>query len=520
METANLTASWASAIVTTIGLGGIMTQAGAIRDQLDPFHSTRSVEHLGTWVSRQVNLPWYSLAKPPPVGPVITAKLTTGFCDLNEVWMSRVPMGRVGAAGWTVLLAILHPEPLPIQSLQEKENLQQKTVAVTITESPSTYPDSSSSSWKMLRTRPLVRCGATACAVISRTSLITLMVVTNARCIFKFSEAAGLRAAYASYSGLWHIEWPLGGPPIVHFSAHDSHSAASDVYPPAIPRRVDKCIEMLAGIITADRDGSSFKIAFPGRAKQPGHWMLEEQKKGYPGAHGSRHLYNMMGGKVFEVDMLFKKSISPFERNDLGVRARELLVPSLAASGQQATLLVREHEQETLQSALDHLPWTALSWSIHRGLKDILCSFGRNVMDRYRPTLAATIKNAVRDHPQRLERRGWDRDFINDSIGDMAASAILSGGGDSGDLVRVTTDVALLLWDGTAQQLDRTTSWRSPLAAAAAAAGVEPSGSDPKVSGKLDPDTVIALIKYFVLEWSSDIDYQMYHELPMELLFG
>lgn len=27
-------------------------------------------------------------------------------------------------------------------------------------------------------------------------------------------------------------------------------------------------------------------------------------ENGFPGAHGTRHLYNMMGGKVFEVDLL------------------------------------------------------------------------------------------------------------------------------------------------------------------------------------------------------------------------
>jgi len=44
-----------------------------------------------------------------------------------------------------------------------------------------------------------------ACVTISRTTLITFLCVMNARKVFLHSDAAGFRAAFASYSGQWHI---------------------------------------------------------------------------------------------------------------------------------------------------------------------------------------------------------------------------------------------------------------------------------------------------------------------------
>lgn len=78
------------------------------------------------------------------------------------------------------------------------------------------------------------------------------------------------------------------------------HSAATDVYPPSFPARIDKCVEIIAGIIS-DR---TWKVALPGRAKHAGPWLWQERLKGFGGAQGARHLYNMQGGKVFEVDLL------------------------------------------------------------------------------------------------------------------------------------------------------------------------------------------------------------------------
>ncbi|KAJ5987941.1 hypothetical protein N7481_003151 [Penicillium waksmanii] len=88
----------------------------------------------------------------------------------------------------------------------------------------------------------------------------------------------------------------------------------------------------------------------------------------------------------------------------------------------------------------------------------------------------------------------------------MASSAVLAGRGNSGDAVRVVTDIAASLWDGHVSALDETHFWRQPV-----------SDSD---FSTLSPMAVIALVKCFVLEWSNDLDYQMYHDLPLELYLG
>jgi len=96
-------------------------------------------------------------------------------------------------------------------------------------------------------------------------------------------------------------------------------------------------------------------------------------------------------------------------------------------------------------------------------------------------------------------------------MGNMAASAILKGSGDSGDLVRVVTDVVRVflghryLHSGF-ESLDIVHFWRRPESA--------------DVDLRQDHHAVIALTKFFVLEWSVATDYQLYHQLPVTLNFG
>jgi hypothetical protein len=69
--------------------------------------------------------------------------------------------------------------------------------------------------------------------------------------------------------------------------------------------------------------------------------------------------------------------------------------------------------------------------------------------------------------------------------------------------VRVVSDIVLVLTEGWDRaRLDTVKFWRLP-------------------EGKrsLDTDAVIALTKVFVLEWSNEFDYQLYHDLPISLYF-
>lgn len=111
MDASAAVATWLSFAVTTVGLGGLISQANAINDKMDPFHEYRNVEYLGIWFRRQKQFPWLILAKPPPVGPELRASLSNAFCDTNLLHVTRLFLtskGASGKTGWTVLLATFH----------------------------------------------------------------------------------------------------------------------------------------------------------------------------------------------------------------------------------------------------------------------------------------------------------------------------------------------------------------------------------------------------------------------------
>ena len=106
MDAANLTASWISALVTTVGLGSVVAQVAGIKDQLDPFNGTRDQDHLAAWgIETHHQKLWYNLTKPPPKGPVIEADIDMCL-GVRTLWLSRRPKCKVGTASWTVLLAV------------------------------------------------------------------------------------------------------------------------------------------------------------------------------------------------------------------------------------------------------------------------------------------------------------------------------------------------------------------------------------------------------------------------------
>ncbi|KFA53344.1 hypothetical protein S40293_06653 [Stachybotrys chartarum IBT 40293] len=450
MEASSTAAAWLSFAVTAFGLGGLISQASAINEKMDPFHANRTAEYLGIWFQRQASFPWWRIARPPPVGPVVSGKLSEGFCGINDVHLVRVPLRPAGKAGWAIILSIIHvTKPNPGHSTSR--NAAEKGFLSGNNENALVTSDvADEASWGFLEERPLVRHHSSACIMITRTTLITLMSLTNARAAFQYSDAAGFRAGYASYSGQWYITWPIGQEAFVKFAPHDSHSTSTDMYPLSFHKRVDRCVQMLSGIVCAP--SADFQVGFCGR-KPPGVYTLQHVSKGFPGAHGSRHLYNMMGGKVYEVDFMSVQK-----------------------------------ERAIIEQALDSLPWTSLSWSIHRGMRDILVAYAKPVMTAHRQELATLLKRACEEQPHLLDSRGWNPSFVRQNMGEMAASAILAGQGNSGDLVRVVTDIALALvgsWD--ISQLDQVVFWT-------------------RSTKKLDTQGVVALTKLFVLEWSNEFD--------------
>ena len=213
MEASDSAAAWISLAVTVIGLGGLIEQASAINDKMDPFHATRTAEYLGVWFQRQQRFPWWKIAKPPPLGPVIAANMADGFCGTQVLHVTRIPTTLPGAAGWSLLLSMFHPKnpapPLPITSTAaaapENHDQAEKGVAVAATADArlKTSGDDGFGDWDSLKTQSLIRHKSDACVVISRTTLIAILILTNARPVFQFSDAPGFRAGYASYCVQW-----------------------------------------------------------------------------------------------------------------------------------------------------------------------------------------------------------------------------------------------------------------------------------------------------------------------------
>ena len=234
--------------------------------------------------------------------------------------------------------------------------------------------------------------------------------------------------------------------------------------------------------------------------------MLKYVVKGFPGAHGSRHLYNMMGGKFYEVGFM-----SAITTLDFAIPEGALLLDLPGTNEdkrRRVRMIVPVECHDKIKWTLDCLPWNSLSWSIHRGMRDILLAFGKPVMNEFRSELADLLKATVADNPVALDNIGWNPEFVRKSMGDIASSAIMDGNGDSGDLVRVVTDVARAYLGHTEldrhfEALDEIRFWRLPAA-----------------ERRLDRAGLIALTKFFVLEWSIETDYQLYHQLPLTMNFG
>ncbi len=82
----------------------------------------------------------------------------------------------------------------------------------------------------------------------------------------------------------------------------------------------------------------------------------------------------------------------------------------------------------------------------------------------------------------------------------------MMSGGDSSDSVHSVTDLArLFAKEKMDEQLDEMRFWRQQI-------GMRDLSTVP-VDTRLEPDTIIALTKLFVLEWSNELDHKFYKDL-------
>lgn len=503
-DSANLAAQWASVAITGIGLGGLIAQAESIRDQLDIFHKARGEKYLGEWVEYQPKQAWYQLVKPAPRGPMITGSFS-GLCGVSPIHVSRRPHMRkgkaVGKASWTAILAILHPHTL----LHEKQ-----------------WPRATRPwLWRLENDKHelVMNREDKICTKITRIALLVCLVVCNAYQNYKYSGDSGLRVSYSGYTGSWQIQWPLGGHAELEFFGLDSHGSTAETHPLTFSRDVDKCVLMLVGVIQHSALGN---IGFA-EPREQGLSLLKFEPQGFSSNGKTTHLYNMMGcGNYYEVDYLARHPL-----HEPSPVAADIVVLSLPPPWvdlnrkpwknpiqTHSKVLVPPLEQEKLAVALDCLPWSQLGWSVHRGMQCLLVAYAKPIMDLYREILASKFQNAVttEQNQQTLISWGWAKDFIRNHMGGSAANSVRQSGGDCGDNVRIVTAIAELLVQGSHIDLNETYFWR---------AQVENRKRDPTTlvtSPDPNPDTIIALTKLFVLEWSNEMDHRLYEDLPLELL--
>ncbi|RAL06367.1 uncharacterized protein BO80DRAFT_489868 [Aspergillus ibericus CBS 121593] len=181
---------------------------------------------------------------------------------------------------------------------------------------------------------------------------------------------------------------------------------------------------------------------------QSGTQILERTVRAFGGADTSR--YNMIGGSPAES----QAQLSSLPPSDKANQRHQNTTGALVG------LYILPHDATILTTRLDYLPWTSLPWFIHRGLQDILV-------------------------------------FVRDgNMADMAAGAVLAGGGNSG---RIVTDIAVVWCEGhrDMRSYDGTISW-----------GVEP------------PPTPPTSPSFFVLRWSVESDDEVYHDSLLEIRFG
>ena len=502
LEVVSLTAEWATVLVTAAGLGSLVTQIRAYRSLLDPFYDTRGRSWLGLWAEDDGSC--FYLMPPTPQGPIIEGKYTKGLCGMNVIHISRKPVGEVGRASWTQILATFHPESLNPRPILREGKLEDVNPIIIPTDAPCPWMG-----W--VQTNLLIKNGNKACTTITRTAFITCLALCNACQIYKHSGAAGVRIAYAGYTGIWTVQWPLGATAEVEFVPLNSHDPSQEMHPRTFERRVDKCVLMLMGIIHGPAVG---KLSFP-EPKDSGCSILKSYEKGFI-AHGrTTHLYNMMGGDCYDVDYLLRRpyhdSSPPPSSLTLTLPNPELdqnRLPRKDQGPSSSIVYVPEREERRLAAALDSLPWSPLSWSIHRGMQSLLVAYGRPTLEAYREALVETLKDKISIHSSRLEAEGWNPGFVREHMADTAAASIAADGGDSGDSVRTVTAAARLCWDVVDRELDETSFWRERVG----------RQIGEKVTWLLSGEEVVALMKLWVLEWSNEIDHKLYRDMPLEML--
>ncbi|KAL2065789.1 hypothetical protein VTL71DRAFT_3459 [Oculimacula yallundae] len=113
------------------------------------------------------------------------------------------------------------------------------------------------------------------------------------------------------------------------------------------------------------------------------------------------------------------------------------------------------------------------------------------------------------------------KEFVRRPMSEMVFGAVMSGGGNSGDLIRVVAAaVEVYLSRNGLNFIDKvkTEFWKSEVE------NVDDFDSNIHSERRheevLGTEAIVALTKVFALGWLQEILYQVYHDLPIELFLG
>ena len=158
-------------------------------------------------------------------------------------------------------------------------------------------------------------------------------------------------------------------------------------------------------------------------------------------------------------------------------------------------------------------------------MRDILLAYGERTMRRFRFIFANTLRDSVPQIAPRLIGKGWQQCWVVDGLSDSVYSAINATKGEDANNVRMVTAVAKEICETYAPGIgmDRTSFWMHDFRDNAELYRHSSDGNDTpcrsiETPSSLSQDAIIALTKYFVLEWSHSLEYDLYLDWPSDLL--
>jgi hypothetical protein len=174
---------------------------------------------------------------------------------------------------------------------------------------------------------------------------LAILALMSVKEVYRYSNASGIRAVFECQAGVWTAEWPIGKKAIVSFAAHKEVLGKSSkiLRPHNHSMIVDKCVEMLAGVVSGKDGEKDFRIAFQGRPQDAERYVLLLQRV-LATPNWSSDLYEKVGGDIQKVEVKSRRLIVGGDAVLEDARIVEYSIPSLDRTREYATVVVPRQE--------------------------------------------------------------------------------------------------------------------------------------------------------------------------------